>query len=137
MAAVLLNAVSCQSRLLSRAREFPALFLHMLAEGPAIEPKRRKALAAQLLALDECCLARPYSDMALKYRRRYLDDVRDMAASGKVSARLGVRLLLFRQHVPLHNQRLEGLASIVQRSAGISPNANLPYISDALKLRIG
>ncbi|CAK0874677.1 unnamed protein product [Prorocentrum cordatum] len=137
MSLLLLVATAFSVRILRRTRSVPLKLLNLL-EGDPREPRDvRKDIASELLDLDDCCVGRPDSDIAVKYKHFYRSDFELVQSTGCVPVGLYGALLFLRAKIPLDNQELEGLASLLQHMCRLAPRSSHTLISDRVVIKKG
>ena len=134
---VLTVAVHWHIRMLSRVSSLTLQLLLIVETLPDVEDPVRKCLADRLLSTEDCCLRHPHSDVPRKWKHFYRDDFEEMKRTGTCSRRLYINVLIWRSTLPMDNQELEGVASLIQAVAKRAPNSKIQRVSDRLNLTKG
>jgi len=138
MRIVLLVASAFQYRILGRTRTFPLLLLRLLDAPAHVEDATRMEIAKMWLdASSEELSCKGTDDMAEKFRDFYMPEITLMRDKGSVPMKLYGALLIWRSVLPLDNQELEGMASMIQVMCKIAPNSRRALISDRTCIKKG
>jgi len=87
---------------------FPLRFLLLLESPPEETSALRKEIASALLALEDCCLTDTHSNIALVFKRAFLEDFKLMEIAGQCTLCLYGALLAFRSRLPSDSREVEG-----------------------------
>ena len=137
MTLVLCAVCQWDMRIMARVAAFPCLLL-LLVDKPAAEVcSRRKAMAAELLSMRECCLQDRRQDFTLKVLRGFKAQLETVARLGTCPAPLHHMMLLVRSLWLADTQRVEGANSVLQTISKRAPNIHIPLLSDRLSLKLG
>ena len=86
----------------------------------------------------DCCLQDdPYSDMALKTKSNFRDELVEAHATGKCPKRLLVFLVAWRSRAEVSTQYMEGLMSLVQNICKRAPNADRALVNARMSIKAG
>ncbi|CAK0906513.1 unnamed protein product, partial [Prorocentrum cordatum] len=132
---VLAEAASWEHRVRTKVTSFPLLLLRMVEQPPHEFDPVRQLVATELMTTDDCCLQAPYSDLAIKYKRLFGREFQKAREDGDCPRRLYNALVLLRSKLPLDNQDLEGMNSILQQMAKLAPRLKLPMATARMVIK--
>lgn len=134
---LLVAHAACQwhMRIVDKVNKFPLLLFACIKEEPHVKCELRQSIATRLLSFRPCCLANPFSDLALKLKQRYRHHFETMAVDGCCPRQLHVLLHMVSSVVRGGTQKVEGANSTLQHICRTAPNIHLPLCSDRLCIK--
>ena len=138
VALVLRGALDWDRRVITLATRFPIRFLKILEVGPDEESTLRRELAAQLLAMEECCMDAqdgPYNDFTSKTRAAYYEDFCMMQRRGTCTYTLWAYLAGARCVMSIENQEVEGWNHVLQVMFRRARRAGVRLASDRMNMK--
>ena len=87
----------------------------------------------RVVALHECCVDNPYSDVAVKVRRLFHNEIVVASATKRCPPYLYRFLVFFTASIPIDTQYVDGDERL--RMCHIAPSMHLPLASDRLHLK--
>lgn len=97
----------------------------------------RKLLAARLLSAPDNEVGLPHTDIGLKAREIFRDDLQQTARDGTVSKRLYGWVLILRSLLPHDTQDIEGANSILVAMSKAAPQLQIGLASARMSVKLG
>ena len=124
-------------RVMMYVSTFPYLLLLLLEVAAHIVDGRRKLIAGLLLSTDDCCLRDRYTDIAIKIKAQFHDELERVRDTGRMPLNLFGYLLGVRAQLDLDTQDMEGFISVLQNVTFRGRNMTLPTATARMSLKLG
>ncbi len=134
---VLMELASWDFRMMRRVKSHTLQIL-IFVEKMAHEacPERRR-IARSLINTSDCCLRSNESDVPVKIKLIFPDELAVVADTGRVPLNLYHFVLMLRSQAPMDTQDVEGMNSTLQTMSKAAPRLQLPLASDRMQLKKG
>ena len=135
---VLRGVAQWQHTIVNIVSDLPFILLAMLVSPPGVACEKRKAVAAWLLSLQECCLkSHPHSDIAWKLRAFFAREFESVRNDGKCPENLWVFLVAWRSQMLSDTQYIEGLMSLLKAITSRAHRMEIALANVRMSLKVG
>eukprot|EP00959_Pyramimonas_sp_CCMP1952_P118333 2474374-Pyramimonas_sp.AAC.2 len=116
---------------------FPHLLLLLVEVEPGIEDQRRQQVASVLIGTDDCCLKGRTSDIAVKVKHMWGEELAEVSESGRCPSNLYSFMLGARAQMGMDAQDVEGDMPVLQHLGNNGRSLQLPTATHRMSLKLG
>ena len=134
---VLMGAASWDFRVTQRITEHVSLLLVLVGRPPHEADPRRQVIATELLDAEAELLETNNTDVPLKLRKVFAEELEHVKLTGTCPPKLFSHLLLLRAAWPIDTQDVEGMNSTLQEMCSSAPYMKHALASDRMEIKFG